>query len=354
SAPSVNLHPSNTGVVAGQTASFSAAATGNPTPTVKWQSSSDNSSWVDISGATSTTYSFTTSAGDNGLYYRAVFENSQGIAATNSARLIVGTVPTFTNPAYMTLAEGLLSGLTVAAPANPSPTLSISSGSLPNGVTFNPTTGLFSGIAAAGTAGTYPITFQATNGVGAPVTQNFILTVTTAVTGFDVSQGQSQRSYIRYLDVTMANSTEAANLASNLSRVRLIKADLNGIGSTPVALTGQVTAIGNRIAINFGAAGLGASRNSNAADGYYTLGLDLDNDGNFETSLFFHRLFGDVNGDGVVDATDDTAVTNGTKTSVPYNPNLDTNGDGTVNSNDVQYVRRALGRRIKAGLLITD
>jgi len=213
---------------------------------------------------------------------------------------------------------------------------------------------LFSGIAAAGTAGTYPITFQATNGVGAPVTQNFILTVTTAVTGFDVSQGQSQRSYIRYLDVTMANSTEAANLASNLSRVRLIKSDLNGIGSTPVALTGQVTAIGNRIAINFGAAGLGASRNSNAADGYYTLGLDLDNDGNFETSLFFHRLFGDANGDGVVDATDDTAVTNGTKTSVPYNPNLDTNGDGTVNSNDVQYVRRALGRRIKAGLLITD
>jgi hypothetical protein len=352
-APSITQNPTNTGVVAGQSASFSAAATGNPTPTIKWQSSNDNSSWTDIPGATSTTYSFTASAGDNGMHYRAVFENSLGTAETNSASLIVGTAPVFTNPSQMTLAEGLRSGLTVTASASPSPTLSIS-GTLPTGVTFDPATGLFSGIAAAGTAGTYPVTLQASNGVGAPVTQNFVLTVTTAVTGFDVSQGQTQRSYIRHLDVTMANASVAANLAADLSRVRLTKADLNGVGSTAVALTGQVTAIGNRIAINFGAAGLGASRNSNAADGYYTLGLDLDNDGNFETNLFFHRLFGDVNGDGVVDATDETAVANGSKASVPYSPNLDTNGDGTVNSTDVIYVRRALARRIKAGLLITD
>ena len=279
SAPSVTSHPSNTGVEAGQTASFSAAASGNPLPSVQWQSSVNGTDWTDVSGATSTTYSFSASAGDNGRYYRAVFTNTQGSANTNSAQLTVGVTPVFTSPTAMTLAEGLLSGLTVKATGTPAPALSIS-GTLPTGVTFNPATGLLSGTAAAGTAGNYPLTLQANNGVNGNVTQNFVLTITTDVTGFDLSKGQTQRSYVRYIDLTLANSTLANTLASNLSRLQLTKSSLTGDGASNVAIPPSVVSVvGNQLKLDYGPSGLGASQNTSNGDGYFTLGVDLNNDG---------------------------------------------------------------------------
>src|SRR5262249_27414530 len=62
------------------------------------------------------------------------------------------------------------------ATAVPAPTLSLS-GALPSGVTFNATTGVLSGTPAAGTVGSYPLTFTASNGVGGNATQKFTLTV---------------------------------------------------------------------------------------------------------------------------------------------------------------------------------
>jgi hypothetical protein len=353
-APSITAHPSNTGVEAGQTASFSAAASGNPTPSVQWQSSVNGTDWTDVSGATSTTFSFSASAGDNGRYYRAVFTNTEGSANSNAAQLVVGVTPVFTSPTVMTLGEGLLSGLTVKATGTPAPALSIL-GTLPTGVTFNPATGLLSGTAAVGTAGSYPLTLQANNGVNGTVTQNFVLTVTADVTGFDLSKGQTQRSYIRYIDLTLANSSLASTLASNLSRLKLTKSSLTGDGASNVAIPASVvSAVGNQLKLDFGAAGLGASRNSNSGDGYYTLGLDLNNDGVYETKFFFYRIFGDVNGDRIVNATDESLVTANANTTVPYNANNDPNGDGVVNGSDVIVVRRALGRQLGSGLLITD
>jgi hypothetical protein len=354
SAPSITIQPSNTGVEAGQTASFSAAASGNPTPSVQWQSSVNGTDWTDVSGATSTTFSFSASAGDNGRYYRAVFTNTEGSANSNAAQLVVGVTPVFTSPTVMTLGEGLLSGLTVKATGTPAPALSIL-GTLPTGVTFNPATGLLSGTAAVGTAGSYPLTLQANNGVNGTVTQSFVLTVTADVTGFELSKGQTQRSYIRYIDLTLANSSLASTLASNLSRLKLTKSSLTGDGASNVAIPASVvSAVGNQLKLDFGAAGLGASRNSNSGDGYYTLGLDLNNDGVYETKFFFYRIFGDVNGDRIVNATDESLVTANANTTVPYNANNDPNGDGVVNGSDVIVVRRALGRQLGSGLLITD
>src|SRR5262249_25118157 len=54
-APSITTNPTNQTVNAGQTATFTAAATGTPTPTVQWQvSTNGGTSFSDISGATST------------------------------------------------------------------------------------------------------------------------------------------------------------------------------------------------------------------------------------------------------------------------------------------------------------
>ena len=56
SPPKVSKNPVNVTVEEGQPASFTAAATGTPAPTVQWEISTDGgSSWSPISGATSTT-----------------------------------------------------------------------------------------------------------------------------------------------------------------------------------------------------------------------------------------------------------------------------------------------------------
>jgi hypothetical protein len=92
-APIVTLQPLDDGVVTQTTATFTAQASGAPTPSVQWQRSTDGSTWVDIAGATSTTYSFTPTVGENGYQYRAVFTNSAGTATTSAATLDVVTQP---------------------------------------------------------------------------------------------------------------------------------------------------------------------------------------------------------------------------------------------------------------------
>jgi hypothetical protein len=61
--PAVTTQPASTTVLAGATATFTAAASGTPTPTVQWQSSPNGLNWSNIGGATSASYSFTTAAG---------------------------------------------------------------------------------------------------------------------------------------------------------------------------------------------------------------------------------------------------------------------------------------------------
>jgi hypothetical protein len=353
-APAVTGQPSTIGVEVGQTASFTASASGSPTPAVKWQVKTTSVDWTDIGGATSATYSFTAALGDQGNQYRAVFTNTAGTATTNPATLNIGVTPVFTSINYMTIPVGLTSGITVIATGSPASQYTITSGSLPSGVTLDSVTGLFAGAPAAGTAGSYPVTIQALNGIGTAPTQSFTLTVTSAVTSFVVSKGAAQRSYIRYLDLGMDSNASALALLQNPSRVKLTKADLNGVGSASVSLAGflSVPTGQSTLAVNFGTIGLGNSRNTSSADGYYTLGVDLDGNGSFETNLFFFRLFGDTNGDKEVNATDQSAVLAGC--TAAYNVNLDLNGDGVVNTSDFTYVKKNVGRKLKSTLIVTS
>jgi hypothetical protein len=87
--PVVTTQPTDQSVGVGGTATFTAAASGNPSPTVQWQNSTDGGSiWSDISGATSTTYTITSvTNSDIGSEFRAVFTNGSGSATTNAATL---------------------------------------------------------------------------------------------------------------------------------------------------------------------------------------------------------------------------------------------------------------------------
>jgi hypothetical protein len=90
-APTITTNPANRSVTAGHSATFTAAATGNPTPTVQWQVSTDGGvTFSDISGATSTTLTLSSvTSSENGYKYRAVFTNSIGSTITTAAILTV-------------------------------------------------------------------------------------------------------------------------------------------------------------------------------------------------------------------------------------------------------------------------
>src|SRR5437867_790084 len=79
--PTITLQPTNQTVTAGQTASFTAAATGSPTPTVQWQMSRDGGvTFSNISGATSTSLSFTTALSQRGDKHRSELQTPDGPA----------------------------------------------------------------------------------------------------------------------------------------------------------------------------------------------------------------------------------------------------------------------------------
>ena len=124
-APQITTQPTNQQVCGGATATFSAAASGTPTPTVQWQVSSDNgSTWTDLAGETTTTLSVGASAADNGKQYRAVFTNSAGSATTNAATLTVDSAPSITTqPSNQTVNAGQLVSFGAVASGSPTPTV---------------------------------------------------------------------------------------------------------------------------------------------------------------------------------------------------------------------------------------
>ena len=89
--------------------------------------------------------------------------------------------PAITSSAGATFTIGIAGTFGVMAAGTPAPTLT-ESGALPSGVTFTAATGMLSGTPTAGTAGAYPVTFTAQNGVGSNAAQNFTLTVASGST----------------------------------------------------------------------------------------------------------------------------------------------------------------------------
>ena len=123
--PSVATQPTDQTADAGQPATFTAAGSGNPVPSVQWQVSTDGgTTFNDILGATSPTYTVTAEPSEGGNQYQAVFTNSIGTATTDPASLTVDTLPVVTtNPASATVNQGKAATFTAAATGTPTPTV---------------------------------------------------------------------------------------------------------------------------------------------------------------------------------------------------------------------------------------
>ncbi len=180
-APTVTTNPSSQTIVAGRTVTFSAAASGNPTPTVQWQASTNvGSTFTNIAGATSTTLTLTTTANQNGYHYHAVFTNSIGTATTSDAVLTVQSVPVITtNPFNQTVVAGGRATFVAAATSNPTPTVQWQV-STDGGVSFTniagaTTTTLSFTVTSAQRGNRYRAVF--TNALGSAITTSALLTV---------------------------------------------------------------------------------------------------------------------------------------------------------------------------------
>ena len=88
--PTIDTPPTNQSVTAGNTATFTVAASGENL-SYQWQQSTDNGqSWTDISGANAATYTTAaTTTSMNGYQYRCVVSNSAGSVTSDAATLTV-------------------------------------------------------------------------------------------------------------------------------------------------------------------------------------------------------------------------------------------------------------------------
>jgi alpha-tubulin suppressor-like RCC1 family protein len=126
-APEVTAQPQSLTVEEGQSASFTAAASGFPAPTVQWERSTNGGSgWRQIAGATSATLTIAVAtSAESGYQFRAVFTNVFGKATTQVATLMVHKVPpTVTRqPASVTVEEGRSAVFEATASGYPAPTV---------------------------------------------------------------------------------------------------------------------------------------------------------------------------------------------------------------------------------------
>jgi hypothetical protein len=129
-APKVAANPTSKAVTAGESATFTAAASGVPAPTVQWQVSTNGgvSFANDTTDAGNTTTTLTVASATtalSGRQYRAVFTNPSGSATTTAATLTVNAKPeapkVTTNPASKTVTAGESATFTAAASGVPAP-----------------------------------------------------------------------------------------------------------------------------------------------------------------------------------------------------------------------------------------
>ena len=206
----------NTTFMVGSNGSFTVTRSGFPTPTLSRSGALPSG----VTFNTSTGVLSGTPAAGTGGVYPITFTASNGVLPNEmqSFTLRVNQAPALTSANNTTFVVGSNSSFTVTRTGFPTPTLS-KSGALPSGVTFSTATGVLSGTPAAGSAGVYPITFTASNGVSPNAMQNFTLTASTVaqppvITSSTAMTTAGQRFVYQIVATQMPTSYSASGFPS--------------------------------------------------------------------------------------------------------------------------------------------
>ena len=162
--------------VQGTASNFIVAATGTPAPSFE-VTTGTLPAGVTLDGTTGVLAS-TTGAALGTYAFTITASNGVGTPALQPFTLIIAaaTAPTFTSNNTASFTAGTAGSFTVSAIGLPAPTYSVSTGSLPTGVTLNATTGVLASTTAS-VKGTYTFTLTASNGIGTAPTMPFTLNI---------------------------------------------------------------------------------------------------------------------------------------------------------------------------------
>lgn len=138
--PLFTAQPQDRSVEAGQGTTFTATSSGEPAPTLQWETSIDGQAWTPVAGAaTSTLVVASASLADRDRLYRAVATNSEGREVSGVAKLTVApatAAPALARqPQPVTVTQAQSAAFEAEAVGNPTPTYQWQV-SVDNGVTF--------------------------------------------------------------------------------------------------------------------------------------------------------------------------------------------------------------------------
>lgn len=194
---------STTTFVFGRVSFFTVTTTGAPTPSITETGALPTGvTFNDNGNGTATLQGTPSGTGGIGGIYSLTITASNGVSpnASQAFRLVVDQAPSITSAVSTTFRIGVSGNFTVTTSgfsASSSTTLSFS-GTLPTGISFLDNgngTATLGGTPAAGTAGNYPITIFANNGVVPSAEQAFTLTVSQAGTTTLLSSSQNPSSF---------------------------------------------------------------------------------------------------------------------------------------------------------------
>jgi hypothetical protein len=210
-APAVTAAPANQKVT-GTTATFTAAASGYPAPTIQWQVSTTGAagsfnnidSVANPSAATGTLTLTNVTPAQNGYAYRATFTNTGGSATTAPATLTVYSVPVLNLPANITVPAANKGG--AAVNFNGTATDTVDGALTP---TFSPTSG------STFPLGTTRVSASATDSGGLTATGSFTVTVQRSYAWFQDQYALSDGDPTADPNHTGVSNLEAYALALN-------------------------------------------------------------------------------------------------------------------------------------------
>jgi hypothetical protein len=292
--------------------------------------------------------------------------SDDGLAQTRTHNVQVNHVAptvTLTGPANGVTGTPLVYQVTATDAAGGTNTLSYSWTITRNGSAFATQAGGLTFSLTASLPGTYTVTVTVNDGSGGVTVRSRDVVIVSSVTAARVASvvlddGTAQRSMIRSVTVKFDKAvTIQAGAFSVLKRgagggavaLKTPVITTDSSGRTIVTLT-FASAVGNSLADGNYELRIDSTKISNS-------GLFLDGDGDGaaggdyvlgnRVSDKFYRLFGDGNGDRVVDTADTTLFTSTyrkLKTDLGFNSAFDSDDDGDVDATDYAFMRNQLNK----------